>query len=218
MALVNGKQIKDLSIRETKLNIQDDLSLNGYKLTDVGNPVLDTDVANKYYVDAVAQGLDLKKSVLVATTADITLANEQTVDGVALVAGDRVLVKNQTDQSENGIYIVVDGGAWTRSEDADNQVSPPFPEVTSGMFTFVESGTVNSASGWVLITNDPIVIGVTNLVFSQFSGAGQIVAGDALTKTGNTLDVNVDFGVGASGSGGQATAVLGKGGNTWFMV
>jgi len=149
----------------------------------VATPVSDSDAANKAYVDAARSGLDVKDSVRAATVGAITLSGTQTIDDVAVVAGDRVLVKNQGTASENGIYVAA-SGAWSRSADADSNA-----EVTAGMFTFVEEGTANADSGWVLTTNNPIVVGSTSLVFAQFSGAGQIIAGDGLTKTGNTLDV-----------------------------
>lgn len=141
----------------------------------------------KAYVDAVKQALDIKESVRAATTEDITLSGTQTIDGVTLVAGDRVLVKDQDTGAQNGIYDVVDGGAWTRSDDANVSA-----EVTPGMFVFVEEGTDNGDNGFVLTTDAPITLGSTALTFTQFSGAGQIEAGDALSKTGNRLDVNDD--------------------------
>ena len=157
-------------------------SMNSQKIVSLADPVDPQDAATKAYVDAARSGLDVKASVRVATTANITLSGEQTIDGVAAVAGDRVLVKNQTAGAENGVYVV-DASSWSRSEDANVSA-----EVTSGMFTFVSEGTVNSDSGWVLTTNDTITLGTTELVFVQFSGAGQITAGAGLTKTGNTID------------------------------
>jgi hypothetical protein len=161
-----------------------DVSFNSRKITNLLDPVNAQDAATKAYVDAARSGLDVKDSVRAATTANITLSNLQTIDGVALADGDRVLVKNQDTASENGIYVAVDGDAWTRSTDADTDL-----EVTAGLFTFVEEGTVNADSGWVLTTNNPITVGTTNLTFAQFSGAGAIIAGDGLSKTGNTIDV-----------------------------
>lgn len=160
-----------------------DISLNSYKLTNVADPTQAQDAATKAYVDATKQGLDVKESVRAATTGNITLTGEQTVDGVSLVSGDRVLVKNQSTGSQNGIYVV-DTGSWTRAFDANSS-----SEVTPGMFTFVEEGTANGDSGWVLTTDAPITLSTTALVFTQFSGAGQVTAGDGLSKTGNTIDI-----------------------------
>jgi phage-related tail fiber protein len=160
-----------------------DQSIGGFKLTNVATPIAGGDAANKAYVDATAQGLDVKASVRAATTANITLSGTQTVDGVVLIAGDRILVKNQTAGQDNGIYTVA-AGAWNRATDADISA-----EVNSGMFTFVEEGTTNLGNGFVLTTANPIVLGTTPLTFSQFSGAGTVVAGAGLTKTGNTVDV-----------------------------
>jgi len=146
---------------------------------------LATQQSIKAYVDSVAEGLDVKDSVKVATTANITLANTQTIDGVSLSAGNRVLVKNQSTGSQNGVYVVVSGGSWTRATDFDSST-----EVTDGTFFFVEQGTTQADSGWVLTTNNPITVGSTALVFAQFSGAGQITAGTGLSKSGNTLSVD----------------------------
>lgn len=159
-----------------------DVSFNSVKITSLADPVSAQDAATKAYVDAARMGLDVKQSARVATTANITLSGTQTIDGVAVVAGDRVLVKNQSTASENGIYEVV-AGSWSRASDADSNA-----KVTTGLFTFVSEGTVNADSGWVLTTNDAITLGTTSLAFAQFSGAGQITAGTGLTKNGNTID------------------------------
>lgn len=152
------------------------------------SPSADADVATKAYVDAQRSGLDVKQSVRVATTEALTLStdfeNGDTVDGIVLATGDRILIKDQSTGSENGIYVVNASGAPTRATDADSGT-----EVTPGMFTFVEEGDTNADSGWVLTTNGSITIDTTSLTFAQFSGAGQITAGAGLTKTGNQLDV-----------------------------
>ena len=153
----------------------------------VATPTDDAHAATKGYVDAARSGLDVKASVRVATTAPVLLAsgleNGDTLDGVTLATGDRVLVKDQSTGSENGIYVVQASGAAVRATDADTSA-----EVTAGMFTFVAEGTTNADSGWVLTTNDTVTLGTTALTFAQFSGAGQITAGDGLTKTGNTIN------------------------------
>jgi len=152
-------------------------------------------LVTKGYVDAVKQSLDIKDSVRVASTGNLSLTAGSsdleagdTVDGVTLVAGDRVLLKNQTTASENGIYVAVaSGGTPARSDDANASA-----DVTSGMFVWVEEGTSNGDQGYVLTTNNTITLNTTNLTFTQFSGAGQITAGDGLTKSGNTINVVPD--------------------------
>ena len=163
----------------------------------------DDSLVNKSYVDAVANGLDVKASVKVATTANLAATYNNgngtltassngaiAVDGVTLSANDRVLVKDQTTQTQNGFYKVTatgSGGAafvLTRTPDADAA-----SELTGGAFTFVEEGTANADNGYVLTTNGTPTLGTTNITFEQFSGAGQISAGAGLTKTGNTIDV-----------------------------
>lgn len=165
------------------------VSMNSQRITGLATPVSDADAATKGYVDAARQGLDVKDSVRAATTANITLSGTQTIDGVAVQVGNRVLVKNQTTASQNGIYIVA-AGAWTRADDFDDGT-----KVTSGAFTFVEEGTENADSGFVLTTDGPIVIGTTALTFAQFSGAGQIIAGNGLIKNGNELSVGAGTGI-----------------------
>lgn len=152
-----------------------------------GTPTDDAHVATKAYVDAARSGLDVKQSVRAATTAAVLLAsgleNGDAVDGVTLVTGDRVLVKNQGTASENGIYVVQSSGAAVRATDFDGT-----GEVSGGAFTFVEEGTVNADSGWVVTSNGAITVGTDAIAWVQFSGAGQITAGDGLTKTGNTIN------------------------------
>jgi hypothetical protein len=165
------------------------VSFGSQRITSLADPTAAQDAATKAYVDAVKTGLDVKDSVRVATTANITLSGTQTIDGVAVAVGDRVLVKDQSTASQNGIYVVA-SGAWSRAADADSNA-----EVTAGMYCFVTEGTVNGDTGWVLTTNDPITLGTTSLTFAQFTGAGSIVAGAGLTKTGSTLDVGAGTGI-----------------------
>lgn len=154
-----------------------------------GTPTHDDHAATKSYVDAARSGLDVKQSVRAATTGPLTIATDleagDVLDtNVTLVAGDRVLVKDQSTASENGIYVVQASGAAVRAADFDSNA-----EVTPGAFTFVEEGTLNADSGWVLTTNGTINVGVTGLSWALFSVAGTILAGDGLTKTGNVLNV-----------------------------
>jgi hypothetical protein len=164
------------------------VDLNNQKITNLTDPTNPQDAANKRYVDAAVVGIDWKPSVRVATTAAITLAtgleNGDTLDGVTLATGDRVLVKNQVDATENGIYVVAASGAPSRSTDADTAA-----EITASFAVFVEEGTVNTDSGWTLTNNGAVTVGTSELSFTQFTGLGQITAGAGLTKTANTLDV-----------------------------
>jgi hypothetical protein len=165
------------------------IAMGTNKITGLGTPTDGTDAATKNYVDSAAQGIDWKASVRAATTAAVTLAsdleNGDTLDGVTLATGDRVLVKNQSTGSENGIYVVKASGAPDRSTDADAG-----SELTSNFAVFVEEGTVNADQGYTLTNNGSITIGTTALTFTQFTGLGQIIAGTGLDKTGNTLDID----------------------------
>ena len=158
-------------------------------LTLHANPVNDMHAATKAYVDSMVQGLDVKESVRVATVENINLQGLQTIDGVALAVGDRVLVKNQTNAVENGIYIVA-AAAWTRAADAVNG------KVNPGMFTFVEEGNLNNNNGFVLTNDGGVVVGTNELHFAQFSGMGQVIVGNGLGKNGNEIFLT-DTGVAA---------------------
>ena len=164
------------------------VTFNSKKITNLLDPTSAQDAATKNYVDSVAQGLDVKGSVRAATTTAGTLAssfaNGQVIDGVTLVTGDRILIKNQATQSENGIYTVNASGAPTRSTDMD--AGTEFP----GAFTFVEEGTTLADTGWVCTTNAPVTIGTTAIVFAQFSGAGTYAAGNGISLSGNTFSFN----------------------------
>ena len=161
------------------------VDLNSQRITNLADPTSAQDAVTKSYADALTSGLDVKESVKVATTANITLSGTQTIDGVAVSADERVLVKNQSTASQNGIYDCK-AGAWSRSSDFDSNT-----EVTSGAFTFVEQGTVNADAGFVLTTDGSITVGSTSLSFTQFSGAGAITAGDGLQKSGVEISADV---------------------------
>lgn len=161
-----------------------DLALGSHKITGVLDPTGAQDVATKNYVDGQVGGArDVKESVRIATVGNDTLSGLAARDGVTPVAGDRVLAKAQTTGADNGIYVAA-AGAWARSADADSST-----EVTAGLYVWVEEGTANADTGWLLTTNNPITLGTTALVFTQVSALGQVTAGAGLTKTGNTLDV-----------------------------
>lgn len=159
----------------------------------VATPTDAAHIATKGYVDAARQGLDVKQSVRVATTDPINLSSDlnagDTIDGVTLVAGDRVLVKNQSTALENGIYVATTSGAASRSSDANGTADTG--ELKPGTFTFVEEGSVNSDKGFVVSTNGTITIDSTSIAWTQFSGAGSFTAGDGISQSGNTINVNV---------------------------
>ena len=167
-----------------------DVTLNSQKITNLATPTASTDAASKSYVDGVSQGLDVKDSVVATTTANGTLsssfANGSTIDGVSLSTNDRILIKDQSTQTENGIYKVNASGAPTRVDDLAAGAD------AAGAFVFVEQGTVNADNGFVCTSNKgSAVVGTNNLTFAQFSGAGQITAGNGLAKSGNTLSADL---------------------------
>jgi hypothetical protein len=167
------------------LNVTGVVALNAQKITGVADPTSPQDAATKNYVDLTAQGLDAKASVRAASTVNVNTATLTTLDGVTLNAGDRVLLKDQTSAFQNGIYTVT-GGVATRATDMDT-----WGEVPSA-FVFVEQGTVNADTGWVSTADQGGTLGTTPIPWTQFSGAGTIVDGAGLLKTGNVLDVRVD--------------------------
>ncbi len=182
----------DTGVRTNRLNEMTApngaVSFASQKITNLADPTDDNDAANKAYVDGVAQGLDVKDSCKVATTANITIAtalnNGDTLDGITLVTNDRVLVKDQSNAVENGIYVV--GSSPARADDLAAGAD------AAGFFTFIEQGTVNAENGFVCTSDKgSAVVGSNNLTIAQFSGAGQVIAGAGLDKSGNTLSVDL---------------------------
>ncbi|HET6631504.1 MAG TPA: hypothetical protein VFG73_02195 [Rhodanobacteraceae bacterium] len=201
------------------------LNINSQRLTNVATPTSDADAAPKSYVDAQVQtaaaGLDPKDSVVAASTGDLTLSGAQTIDSVACAVGDRVLAKNQTDATENGIWIVA-AGAWSRAADADQGT------LSSGALVFVQGGTANAASQWYLQTADPVVVGTSDQNWVQFAAGQSYTNGNGLNLSGNTFSVKPASGggidVGAGGVAVDATvpriysATIGDGSTTSFAV
>ena len=183
----------DLKLSATSnltLNPTNHIDASNNRIIQVATPQSGTDATNKDYVDGLVQGLDVKASVRTASTANGTLssdfANGDTVGGVTVATGDRILIKDQQTGSENGVYIVAASGAPSRATDFDANAN-----ITSGASVFVEEGN-NGDQGFVLTTDGTISIGSTALSFTQFSGAGNISAGNGLQQSGTTLSVKLD--------------------------
>ena len=159
------------------------LSVNSQKITNLLTPADGTDAANKAYVDSVAAGLDVKPSVAAASTANLTLSGPQTIDGVSVIAGNRVLVKDQSTASQNGIYVAA-AGAWSRAADMAAASN------AAGAFCFVEAGSVNAGRGYVVSSG--AVVGTDSLVWTQFNAGSSYTAGNGILLTGSAFSVVVD--------------------------
>jgi len=213
---LHGKQIKNNTVTQEKLSIVGEFNLDGVRITNLESPENPYDAANKQYVDAIAQGLLPKDSCRIATTSSDELIPwdyhpgetddywTQTdvivdIDGETLTDGDRILIKNATDKRGNGIWVYnYSESRLNRAEDANNIIgtSPVIEnsEVRPGMFTFITKGTLNKTTGWVLKETDtiPTQLGVEELRFAQFSGAGTVTAGDAIEIDGTEISVKFD--------------------------
>lgn len=184
------------------------VALNSQKITGLATPTATGEAANKDYVDSIASGLDIKDSCDVATAAALPACTPAgsgvgktltasavgvlTVDGVATVLNDRILVKNQDSGSDNGIYKVTTEGTTgvafvlTRAIDFDEDA-----EVTAGAFSFIEEGDTLADQGWVLTTNDPITVDTAALTFGQFSSAGGTPAHASTHENGGADEMSV---------------------------
>lgn len=175
---------------QKKLDVGNSINMNSTKITNLLDPVDDQDAATKAYVDLVKLGLDVKDSVDVATTTQQNLVSDFTpgslIDSFEITTGNRILIKNQADPTENGIYLSTNGNI-SRAEDFNTGDS------VSGAFTFVKSGTINGNLGWICNSQEPNdIVGTDDIFFTQFTALGQVVAGDGLSKSFNELSVNVD--------------------------
>lgn len=170
------------------------LNAGNYKVVNLATPTLATDAATKSYVDSVATGLNIKAACAAATTTNITLSGAQSVDGVPVGLGERVLVKNQTAQEENGIYVSA-AGAWTRATDADT-----WSELV-GATVFIEYGSVNDLTTWVSNVIAGGTLGVTPVVFVQFAATQSYTAGAGLSLVGNEFSLSSPVSVSNGGTG-----------------
>lgn len=157
-------------VNQTQMHFTNDLSLENFKIVGVAEPEANSDAANKQYVDNRLFGINAKAPVRVASTANIDLSQiPSSIDGITLNTNDRILLKNQNDATENGLYIY-NGTIFLRTSDADNN-----SEVIAGMFMYVNEGNENADTLWALITNNPINLGTTQLSFENIKVNDQIV-------------------------------------------
>lgn len=181
------------------------IDMTGLKLTNVGDGTNPQDAVTKAQLDAAVAGLKWKEPVRAATTANITLSGAQTIDGVSVIAGDRVLVKNQSTGSANGVYVAA-AGAWSRATDFDASAE------LLGAAVFVSEGTSQGNQQWQMTTDGPLTVGTTSLTFTQFGGGTSYSAGNGVSIGGGII--SVDTAVTAR----KAAATIGNGAATSFNV
>ena len=181
------------------------LDMTGLKISNLAEPTATQDAATKAYVDAAVAGLKWKEPVRVATTANITLSGTQSIDGVSVVAGDRVLVKNQSTDTANGVYVAA-SGSWARAADFDGSSE------LLGAAVFVSEGATQGNQQWQLTTDGPITIGSTSLTFQQFGGGTSYTAGNGITVVGAVIAVDTSV------TARKAAATIGDGSTTAFTV
>lgn len=187
------------------MKITNVLDANGFKITNAADPTSAQDVVTKAYADALAQGYKWKDPVRAATTGNITLSGAQTIDGVSVIAGDRVLVKAQSTGSANGIYLAA-SGSWTRATDFDAASE------LVGASCFVSEGSTLGNSVWVMTTDAPITIGTTSLVFVQTNGGASYTAGNGITISAGVIAVDTAI------TARKASATIGDGTATTITV
>lgn len=164
-----------------------DVNLNSRKITSLADGVSASDAVNYGQLQAVLAGRQFKDGVRVATTANITLSGTQTIDGISVVAGDRVLVKDQSTGAQNGIYVAA-SGAWTRATDADN--TSVDSEVKTGMSVFVSEGTANADKIFSLTTNGAITLGTTALTFATTGAGTTYTQGTGISISGSVIAID----------------------------
>lgn len=184
------------------MKVTNGLDLQAQKIINLADPSATTDAANKQYVDNVARGLQWKAPVRAATTANgvlaVAYANGQSIDGVALVTGDRVLLKNQTAPAENGIYVVPAAGAPTRAVDADNGT-----ELAPGTSVTVTEGTANGDKAFLIVSDAAITIGTTSQTWGQLGGGTSYTGGNGISVAGSVITAVGSTGI-SVGAGGIA--------------
>lgn len=183
------------------MKITNNLDANGFKISNLADPTSPQDAVTKAYADALAQGYKWKDPVRAATTANITLSGAQTIDGVSVVAGDRVLVKSQTTASANGIYVAA-SGAWSRATDFDANTE------LVGASCFVSEGTSLGNSVWVMTTDAPLTLGTTSLTWTQTNAGTSYSAGLGVSLAGNVFSIDTSV------TARKASASIGDGTST----
>lgn len=167
------------------------------KVVNLADGTAATDAVTLQQLQSYVKGLTWKQAVIAASTANVTiatgLANGQTLDGITLATGQRVLLKNQTSTLENGIYVVPASGAASRATDAADAAGSPdgVQTLTGGMAVYVEKGTVNADTAYVLTTDDPITVGTTGLTFAQFGGSTVYSNGNGLNLSSGVFSIKL---------------------------
>lgn len=187
------------------MKITNNLNANGFKVTNAADGSAAQDLVTKAQLDAAIQGYKRKEPVRAATTANITLSGAQTIDGVSIVAGDRVLVKDQGTASANGIYVAA-SGSWTRATDFDASSE------LLGAIVFVSEGTTLGNSNWQMTTDAPITIGTTALVWVQTGAGATYTAGPGIVFNGAAIEVDTTV------VARKASATIGDGTSTTLTV